>query len=50
MCDNGLNWFKGTVVEYNSETSEFRVAYDGEEDEYNYPLLEDLLNGELIID
>ena len=50
MCDNGLNWFKGTVVGYNSETSEFRVAYDGEEDEYNYPLLEDLLNGELIID
>ena len=46
MCDNGLSWFKGTVVGYNSETSEFRVVYDCEEDEYNYPLLEDLLNGE----
>ena len=50
LCDADLKWFKGTVIGYNSETCEFRVVYDGEEEEFSYQLLEDLLNGELIID
>ena len=42
--DQGLQWFRGTVLEY---IQEYRVVYDLEDEEYVFPLLEDLMNGEL---
>lgn len=47
--DQGLQWFKGTVLEYIQDSKEYRVVYDLENDEYLFPLLEDLANGELHI-
>ena len=47
--DQGLQWFKGTVLEYTQDSKEYRVVYDLENDEYLFPLLEDLANGELHI-
>ena len=46
-CDGELEWFSGTVLSYDKVTKEFRVAYDNEEDEYSFPLLEDLASGEI---
>ena len=43
-CDGELEWFSGTVLSYDKE---FRVAYDNEEDEYSFPLFEDLASGEI---
>ena len=40
-------WFKGTVLSFNAESQEFTVAYDNEDEVFNFPLLEDLKNGEL---
>ena len=45
--DDGLVWFKGTVLGYSKESGEFRVVYDDEEEEYSYPLLQDLAKGEV---
>ena len=47
--DQGLQWFKGTILEYIQDSNEYRVVYDLENDEYLFPLLEDLANGELHI-
>ena len=44
-----LKWFKGTVMEYIKETQEYRVAYDNEDCEYYYPLLDDIANDEVIV-
>ena len=45
--DQGLQWFKGTVLEYIQDSQEYRVFYDSEDTEYLFPLLEDLASGEL---
>ena len=45
--DQGLQWFRGTVLEYIQDSKEYRVVYDLEDEEYVFPLLEDLMNGEL---
>ena len=48
-CDGELVWYKGTVLGFDKETKEFRVLYDNEDEEYMFPLLEDLDKGELKI-
>ena len=40
-------WFTRTVVSYNDEAGEFSIAYDDEDEVYQYPLLEDMAKGEL---
>ena len=45
--DQGLQWFKGTVLEYIQDSQEYRILYDSEDTEYLFPLLEDLASGEL---
>ena len=48
-CDGELVWFSGTVLSYDRVTTckEFRVVYDNEEDEYSFPLIEDICNREV---
>ena len=48
-CDGELVWYRGTVLSFDKETQEFRVLYDNDDEEYKFPLLEDLDNGELKI-
>ena len=49
-CDGELVWYKGTVLGFDKETKEFKsVIYDSEDEEYTFPLLEDLDKGELKI-
>ena len=45
-CDGKLIWYKGTVLGYDVE-KKFRVAYEQEDEEYSFDLLEDLENNEL---
>ena len=47
--DQGLQWFRGTVVGYSEDSKEYGVLYDSEDSEYFYPLLEDIANGEVIV-
>ena len=42
-------WYEGTVLNHNTNTSEFKVIYDGEDDTYWFPLLEDMSKGELFV-
>ena len=44
-----LVWYEGTVLQMNSETTEFEVAYDGEEDVCFFPLLDDISNGDVLL-
>lgn len=48
-CNGNLVWFKGTVLgySYDKDTLMFRVVYDTEEEEYYFPLLDDINNNEL---
>ena len=48
-CDGQLVWYKGTVLSFDKETKEFRILYDNEEEEYSFPLLEDLEKEEVKI-
>ena len=41
-CDGTEVWYKGTVLAYDSDKNEFRVAYDNEDEVYSFPLLQDL--------
>ena len=45
--DEGLQWYKGTVLEYLQDSPEYRLVYDLEDTDYLFPLLEDLTNGDL---
>jgi E1A/CREB-binding protein len=45
--DGKLEWFEGTVLGYNKDTKEYRIQYDGEDDIYSFPLLEDVQRNEL---
>ena len=47
-CDGELIWYKGTVLGYDFE-KKFRVAYEQEDEEYSFDLLEDLENNELYV-
>lgn len=47
--EQGLQWYKGTVIGYLKDTNEYRVLYDSEESEYLFPLLDDISNGEVIV-
>ena len=42
-------WYEGTVLQMDSETKEYQVAYDGEDDVSSFPLLDDIASGDLII-
>uniref|UniRef100_A0A1X7VD78 Uncharacterized protein n=1 Tax=Amphimedon queenslandica TaxID=400682 RepID=A0A1X7VD78_AMPQE len=47
--ENGeLKWFKETVLEYKNETGEYRVVYENEDSEYNYLLLDEIANDEIV--
>ena len=48
-CDGQLVWYKGTVLGYDRDSREFRIAYDNDDEQYSFPLLEDLTNNELVI-
>ena len=48
-CDGELVWYRGKVLSFDRETQEFRVLYDNDDEEYTFPLLEELDNGELKI-
>ncbi len=41
-CDGEKVWYKGPVLSFNSENQQFTIAYDNEDDVFNFPLLEDL--------
>ena len=42
--DGGLQWYKGTVLEYFKDSQNYRVVYDPKDTEYFFPLLDDLTN------
>ena len=46
-CDGELEWFNGTILSYDKITKEYRVVYDNEEEEYSFPLIDDITNGEI---
>ena len=48
-CDGDHVWYKGTVLSYDANCTMFRVAYDNEEEVCSFPLLEDLVSGDLIV-
>ena len=47
--DRELVWYERTVLQMNSETQEFQVAYDNEDDICCFPLLDDIASGDLLI-
>ena len=48
-CDGTDTWYQGTVLSYNEETGEFRVAYDEEDEVFVFRLSDDINNGDLQI-
>lgn len=44
-----LMWYNGTVLNMNSETKEYQVMYDGEDDICCFALLDDIASGDLIV-
>ena len=44
-----LVWYNGTVKKMNPKTNVFQVLYDGEDDPCNYPLLDDIRSGDLLL-
>ena len=46
-CDGELVWYTGTILSYDKGSKEFRVVYDNEEDEYSFPLIENIRKGEI---
>ena len=44
-----IKWFSGVIVSYNPVTSLHEIAYDEEEEHCFFNLLEDLLQGDLIV-
>jgi len=44
-----LVWYFGTVQKMNPSTYEFHVLYDGEDNTYIYPLLDDIKSGDLML-
>jgi len=48
-CDGSLQWFNGIILSYNKDTREYGVKYDGDDEVYSYPLLDDLKTDDLII-
>ena len=44
-----LVWYFGTVLKMNPSTYEFQVLYDGEDETYHYPLLDDIKSGDLML-
>lgn len=47
--DDGPQWYRGSVLGYSKDTQEYRVLYDGEEEEFVYPLLEDIAVGDVLV-
>ena len=47
--DGELVWYNGKVMDLDLDTKIFSVAYD-DDCVYNFALLEDIANGDLIID
>ena len=48
--DGELVWYNGKVMDLDLDTKIFLVAYDDDDRVYNFALLEDIANGDLIID
>ena len=48
--DGELVWYNGKVMDLDLDTKIFSVAYDDDDCVYNFALLEDIANGDLIID
>lgn len=44
-----LIWYNGTILHLNSETKEYQVEYEGEDDICFFPLLDDISNGDLVL-
>ncbi len=42
-------WYEGTVLQFNANSHEFEVIYDGEDDACWFALLEDLSVGDLFV-
>ena len=47
--DEELIWFNGTVLHRSSETNEYQVKYEGENDICSFALLDDISSGDLIL-
>ena len=47
--DDGPQWYRGTVLGYSKESQEYQVLYDREEEEFVYPLLEDIAIGDVLV-
>ena len=47
--EDGLVWFKETVLGCCAEKKEFRIVYDNEDEEQSYPLLQDFAMGDVHI-
>ena len=47
--ENEERWFSGFIVSYNPGAHLHEIAYDGEEQDCFFNLLEDLSNGDLIV-
>ena len=48
-CDGSLEWFEDTVLSYCTDSCEFTVQYDHEQELYSYTLLNDLEAEDLIV-
>ena len=44
-----MMWYTGTVVDYCSTSKTHEILYDDEDEKYNFDLIIDLINGDLII-
>ena len=48
--DSGaLVWYHGTIIEYSDKEKTHCIIYDGDDEQYNYDLILDLLIGDLVI-
>ena len=48
--DSGdLQWYYGTILDYSDEEKTYCIAYKGEDDQYHYDLILDLLIGDLVV-
>lgn len=46
--DENLVWYTGTVLSVDDEMK-FKIEYDGESDYYSFKLLDDIINGDLVL-
>lgn len=49
IVDEKLTWYEGRVTNRNNETGHFEVIYKDDDDVYEFNLLEDIANGDLLL-